>query len=145
MTYFLVDCEAPFGLGAPSVTDMTKFGAVELASRASFYGPDCAQRTFELFELWLRRFPPRPIFVSDNVAYDWQWINFYFWRYLGHNPFGHSGRRISDFYAGLRGDFDQQSGWKRLRQTKHDHNPVHDAMGNAEALAKLLADVGTKV
>ena len=40
------------------------------------------------------------MFVSDNPAYDFQWINFYFWRYFGMNPFGHSGRRIADFYAG---------------------------------------------
>ena len=23
------------------------------------------------------------VFVSDNPAYDFQWINFYFWRYFG--------------------------------------------------------------
>jgi hypothetical protein len=45
------------------------------------------------------------VFVSDNPACDFQWINFSFWRYLGQNPFGHSGRRIADFYAGLVGDF----------------------------------------
>jgi hypothetical protein len=28
--------------------------------------------------------------------------------------------------------------WKRLRRTKHDHHPVHDALGNAEALIRLL-------
>lgn len=27
---------------------------------------------------------------------------------------------------------------KRLRRTKHDHHPVHDALGNAEALRRLF-------
>ena len=49
------------------------------------------------------------------------------------NPFGHSGRRISDYYAGLMGDFRQTQGWKHYRVTPHDHNPVNDAMGNVEA------------
>jgi hypothetical protein len=27
--------------------------------------------------------------------------------------------------------------WKHLRETKHTHNPVDDAMGNAEVLVKM--------
>lgn len=60
------------------------------------------------------------------------------WRYFGANPFGHSGRRIADFYAGLVGDFRSTQKWKRLRRTKHDHHPVHDALGNAEALIRIF-------
>ena len=51
---------------------------------------------------------------------------FYFWRYIGENPFGPSGRRIADFYAGLVGDFRSTQKWERLRRTTHDHHPVHD-------------------
>ena len=80
----------------------------------------------------------KPIFVSDNPAFDWQWINDGFWRTLGRNPFGHSARRIGDFYAGLVGDFTNSSSWKKLRSTPHDHNPVNDAMGNLEAFERLL-------
>jgi hypothetical protein len=54
------------------------------------------------------------------------------------NPFGHSGRRIGDFYAGPVGDFHNTQKWKRLRRTKPDHHPVNDALGNAEALIRLL-------
>ncbi|WP_066905263.1 hypothetical protein [Millisia brevis] len=43
----------------------------------------------------------RPIFVSDNPAYDWQWISAVFDTAMQPNPFGHSGRRLGDFYAGL--------------------------------------------
>ena len=34
--------------------------------------------------------------------------------------------------------FTDASSWKRLRITKHDHHPVHDAMGNLEAFERLL-------
>jgi hypothetical protein len=27
--------------------------------------------------------------------------------------------------------------WKHLRKTAHDHNPVNDALGNAEALLEM--------
>ena len=57
---------------------------------------------------------------------------------ISNNPFGYSARRIGDFYAGLIGDFKDASSWKRLRITKHDHHPVHDAMGNLEAFERLL-------
>jgi hypothetical protein len=33
--------------------------------------------------------------------------------------------------------------WKHLRDTKHDHNPVNDAKGNAEVLIKMY-DMGLK-
>ena len=108
-TLIVVDCEAPFGVGSPSVGDMTEFGAVDLNAlregrTETFHGTDCSEETFSKFREWLE--PRKPVvFVSDNPAYDFQWVNFYFWRYFGENPFGHSGRRIADFYAGLVGDF----------------------------------------
>jgi hypothetical protein len=106
-------------------------------STHAFHGVDCTEETFRRFREWLE--PRKPVvFVSDNPAYDFQWINFYFWRYFGENPFGHSGRRIADFYAGLVGDFRNTQRWKRLRRTKHDHHPVHDALGNAEALIRIF-------
>ena len=120
----------------------TRSGAVDVNALRdgrveTFHGVDCTEDTFRQFREWLD--PRKPVvFVSDNPAYDFQWINFYFWRYFGENPFGHSGRRIADFYAGLMGDFRSTQKWKRLRRTKHDHHPVHDALGNAEALIRIF-------
>ena len=95
---------------------------------------------FTAFDEWLRsKVNGQPVFVSDNPAWDWQWITDGFHRGIGRNPFGHSGRRIGDYYAGLVGNFRRTQEWKRLRATKHDHHPVHDARGNKEALKRLLA------
>lgn len=77
----------------------------------------------------------RPVFVSDNPAFDWSYMNYYFHRFIGSNPFGYSARRIGDFYCGLTKDY--FASWKKLRKTKHDHNPVNDAKGNAEALIAM--------
>lgn len=90
------------------------------------------------FELWLKdNVKGKPVFLSDNLAFDWQWINYYFHYYLGRNPFGFSGRRIGDLYSGMIGDIMKGSEWKKFRMTKHTHNPVDDARGNAEAMLKL--------
>jgi hypothetical protein len=156
----VVDCEA-WG-GAPCVGKLTEFGAVHYETGQWFHGkiwehrvnPDnpaqslqplnmvaLPEAVFADFRQWLTRLPDknRPVFVSDNPAYDWQWINDGFWQTQGMNPFGHSARRIGDFYAGLMGSFSSTQTWKNLRVTTHDHNPVHDAQGNVEALRRLLA------
>ncbi len=91
----------------------------------------------EAFERWIQETTRgRPVFFSDNLAFDWQFVNWYFHTYLGRNPFGWSGRRIGDLYCGLVRDAYAQ--WKHLRTTPHDHDPVNDAKGNAEALLALV-------
>lgn len=55
--------------------------------------------------------------------------------YIGKNPFGFSGRRIGDLYCGMKMDTSLNFEWKKkYRKTKHTHNPVFDAKGNAEAI-----------
>lgn len=76
----------------------------------------------------------RPTFVTDNLAYDWQWINYYFYHYCGDNPFWHSWTRINDIYAWMQMDMGARNKWQKFRRTKHTHNPVDDAKWNAEAL-----------
>lgn len=93
--------------------------------------------------MWMRSFDVdkvRAVFVSDNPGWDFMWIAYGFDSAGLENPFGHSSRRIGDFAAGLAGNWKQQTKWKSLRETRHTHNPVDDAMGNAEALAKLLEE-----
>jgi hypothetical protein len=156
MSLIFVDCESDGP--CPGKGELTEFGAVELRSRKTFHGvlweanPDPvnpalplrtgkrfdAQKVYTDFETWLNQFGSRPVFVSDNPAFDWQWINYGFHHTLGRNPFGFSARRIGDFAAGLKGDFYAKQDWKRLRITNHDHNPVNDAMGNAEAFERLV-------
>lgn len=87
----------------------------------------------------------RPVLVSDNPAFDWQFINYYLHAFTGGNPFGHSARRIGDFAAGLEKSFSAGSKWKKLRKTAHTHHPLDDAKGNAEALIALAAQHQVKL
>lgn len=86
----------------------------------------------------------RPIFVSDNNGFDWQWINWYFHHFTETNPFGHSSRRLGDMYAGYVRNLKDTSGWKALRKTKHTHNPLQDALGVAEGLLALSRMISAK-
>jgi len=157
-SWIFVDCEA-YG-GCPRTGQLTEFGAVDFKTRRTFHGiilettpnpenpaipaakgevsPVKERAAFIAFEKWLRTLPPPWVFWSDNPAFDWQWINDGFWRYLNRNPFGHSARRIGDLYAGLVRDVRAASKWKKFRVTPHDHNPVHDALGNVEAVTAFL-------
>jgi DNA polymerase III epsilon subunit-like protein len=112
--------------------------AVSGFSREQHAAFDDPKGVMERFAIWLdEHCDGRPVFVSDNLAFDWQFINYYFHHFLGRNPFGFSGRLIGDLYAGLRKDAYQGNDWKKFRITRHSHDPVDDARGNAEALKKF--------
>jgi hypothetical protein len=164
MSFIIVDVEADGPI--PAEYSMVCFGAVlfDEALHHSFYGQtrpisdqfkpaalvvsgfsrdqhlkfDDPKSVMGRFEGWVEEHSKgRPVFVSDNLAFDWQFINYYFHRFLGENPFGFSGRRIGDLYAGLVKDVYKATDWKKYRVTKHTHDPVDDARGNAEALKKF--------
>ncbi len=85
----------------------------------------------------------RPIFISDNNGFDWQFINWYFHEFVGKNPFGHSSTNLGSLYKGLVKDTTKN--FKHLRQSKHTHNPVDDARGNAEALLHMHDNLGLNI
>ncbi len=76
------------------------------------------------------------MFFSDNNGFDWQFVNWYFHYYLGKNPFGFSSTNIGSLYKGMVKN--TRHNFKHLRKTKHTHNPVDDAKGNAEALQSMI-------
>lgn len=128
--------------GAARMEEAAAVSGVSVEQHKSFREPAAVMK--ECME-WIAKVNKdgRPIFVSDNPAFDWQFMNFYFHKYCGQNPFGFSARRIGDFYCGLRKDF--FANWKQLRKTRHDHNPVNDAKGNAEALIQMAKTHGVKL
>ena len=162
MSYIVVDVEADGPV--PGIYSMVSFGAVivEPSLSKTFYGetkpisiswiPEALavsgfsreqhlgfedpMPVIQRFDRWIKENSKgHPIFISDNLAFDWQWINYYFHFFTGKNPFGFSGRRIGDLYAGMK--MDTFIKWKHLRKTIHDHNPVNDAKGNAEVLLQM--------
>jgi len=172
MSYIVVDIEADGEI--PGRNSIVCFGAVivEPTLSKTFYGktkpisenwkPDALavsgfsreqHLTFDDPALVMQNFHSwiiensigKPTFISDNLAFDWQWINWYFHMYRNENPFGFSGRRIGDLYCGMMKDTGLNQEWKRkYRKTKHTHHPVDDAKGNAGALI-AMKNLGLKI
>jgi len=170
MTYIMVDVEADGPI--PGDYSMVCFGAivVEPALDKTFYGRlkpvsdkwvpealavsgftreetlqfDEPTTVMQRFAEWIRTASHgQPMFISDNNGFDWQFINWYFHHFLGKSPFGHSSTNLGSLYKGVVRDM--FTNFKRLRKTKHTHNPVDDARGNAEALLQIKDKYDLKI
>lgn len=84
----------------------------------------------------------RIVMVSDNPGFDFQWMNFELMNHVGQQLLGHSARRIGDVWSGLRKRPMETATWRRFRITPHDHDPLNDAMGNAEAWLEMWRQYG---
>jgi hypothetical protein len=171
MSYISVDIEADGPIPGTDCYSMISFGAVivEPSLSKKFYAeikpisdkwiPEALavsgfsreqtlqfenpKMAMERFGQWvLENSKGRPIFIADNNGFDWSFINCYFHYFTGKNPFGFSSRRIGDLYCGYVNDTFAK--WKQLRQTKHTHNALDDAIGNAEAILKMK-QLGLKI
>lgn len=85
----------------------------------------------------------RLLFISDNNGFDYMFVCWYFHHFLGENPFGHSSTNLGSLYKGLVKDTFQN--FKHMRKTFHDHNPLNDALGNAEAFLQIIKEMDLKV
>lgn len=164
MQYIMVDVESDGN--CPGIYNMICFGAVSIDDTTkTFYGTtrpitekwdpealavsgftredtmkfDEPSVTMAKFEKWLEQFG-RVHFISDNNGFDYGFINYYFHRFLGSNPFGHSSTNLNSLYKGMvKSTF---KNCKHLRKTKHTHDPVDDCIGNIEALGHMVENMG---
>lgn len=128
------------------ISDRFVPGALEVSgfSREETLAFNDPKQVMEAFDRWLAaNAGGRPTFVSDNNGFDWQFINWYFHHFLGKNRFGHSSMNLGSLYKGLVKDTFKN--FKHLRQTRHTHDPVDDARGNAEALLHLKDHMGLAI
>lgn len=113
-------------------------------SREEAMGFQTAYEVMQDFDHWLAtNVKGRAMFISDNNGFDYQFVNWYFWHFLDKSPFGHSSTNLGSLYKGMVSDVTRN--FKHLRKTKHDHNPVNDALGNAEALLHMVTKMGLTV
>jgi hypothetical protein len=87
------------------------------------------------FREWLATLKKQPIFVSDNNGFDWMFVCWYFHHFIGKCPLGFSSQNLGSLYKGLMKDV--KVTFKHLRKTKHTHDPLDDARGNAEAMLQF--------
>jgi len=170
MAYIMVDVESDGPI--PGDYSMISFGAVLVDEKLdkTFYGklkpvsdkfiPEALavsgftreetlsfedpEKVMNDFSVWLKNnTKDRLVFISDNNGFDWMFICWYFHHFTGANPFGFSSQNLGSLYKGVVKDTFQT--FKHLRKTKHTHNPVDDARGNAEALLTIKSEYGLKI
>ncbi len=100
------------------------------------------------FESWLAaEVPPgqQPIFVAFNAPFDWMFVNDYFHRYLGRNPFGHTALDLKAFYMGLSGTEWAKTSMRHVSARylgcrQLTHHALQDAVDQAELFREMLAE-----
>jgi len=100
------------------------------------------------FKLWIHSLVGEdavPVFVGLNAPFDWSFINYYFHRYVGENPFGFRALDVKSYYMGAAGcswaDTRSSQIAANLNPTRRgDHDALHDALYQAELfrLARAL-------
>lgn len=78
-----------------------------------------------------------PVFVGFNAPFDWSFVNYYFHRFAGANPFGFAALDIKAYYMGATGCkwSDTRSSLVSARlspQRRGNHNALSDALYQAE-------------
>lgn len=144
-------------IGACDVSDPTQTFACELKPTTRNADPKALEVTglsldqleqdgldpavaMQAFQDWVVRASgadATPVFVGFNAPFDWSFVNYYFHRYLGENPFGFAALDIKSMYMGATG-----SSWTQTRSSqiaaalrptlKGNHNALHDAQYQAE-------------
>ncbi len=88
----------------------------------------------------------QPILVAFNAPFDWMFINDYFHRYYGSNPFGHSAIDIKALFLGHAGGDWKQTGMDAVNQQVGLAKPLsHHALEDARDQAKLFMQIITQI
>lgn len=104
--------------------------------------------SMSLFDDWIKKETPedgRPVFVAFNAPFDWMFVNDYFHRYLGRNPFGHTALDIKAFYMGLTGQPWSHTSMKYigpryLNNREITHHALRDAIDQADIFEQMITE-----
>lgn len=99
------------------------------------------------FANWLQESLPdgaKAVFVGLNTPFDWSFVNYYFVRFCGGNPFGHTALDIKALYMGATGCTWTQTTSSQMAQRLHPlkkgtHSALEDALYQAELFRLVLA------
>ena len=107
------------------------------------------KEAMEKFADWIAKVSGdrKPIFVGSPIAFDWCFVNYYFIKFLGHNPFGVSGIDLKSVWIGKTNskwhvttmdDIKKKLG---LEHIPHTHNALEDAKEQSIIFGNMM-DLG---
>lgn len=101
--------------------------------------PAAAMKSFSDWLATLVRPGEIMVFVGFNAPFDWSFVNYYFHRFVGENPFGFTALDIKALYMGATG-----CSWRDTRSSKMAENlrptlvGTHDALQDARYQAEIF-------
>jgi DNA polymerase III alpha subunit (gram-positive type) len=123
----------------PQALEVCKLSMSKLKQNGA--SPYDAMRKFADWITWTSK-EKHPTFVGFNLGFDWSFVNWYFIKYLGENPFGVSGIDTKSVWFG------RDLFWKHTTKTnikrslklnlEHTHNALDDAREQAIIFEKIL-------
>jgi DNA polymerase III epsilon subunit-like protein len=94
------------------------------------------------FDAWIAESTPAghvPVLVAFNAVFDWMFVDAYFQRFLGRNPFGHTALDVKAYYMGMTGSSWASTSLRVLSPLYLDGRPLsHNALGDARDQAELF-------
>ena len=118
----------------PEALAVTGFTEAQIAE---FPDPKIAMTDFLAWVNEIKERTGNAMLVTDNPYFDAAFLSYYFWVFTDGNPFGHSSLSLTSLFKGWAKT--NKASFKHLRDTKHQHHSLLDALGNAEAFEKLIA------
>lgn len=99
------------------------------------------------FEAWIATHvagDATPIFVGLNASFDWSFVNYYFHRFIGTNPFGFTALDIKAFFMGATACAWHETKSSAIAKVVHPSlKGSHDALDDARYQAELFRLVRT--
>jgi DNA polymerase III alpha subunit (gram-positive type) len=104
------------------------------------------QQAMKKFADWIAKVSGRrkPVFVAYPVTFDWSFVNYYFYKYIGLNPFGVSGINIKSVWIGKTNAKWHSIGIDDIKKSLciehllHTHNALDDAKAQSILFKKMI-------
>ena len=114
--------------------------AAWLACRENQRAPDLVMADYLR---WIQSLPGRPIFVAMPAGFDFLFVYWYFIRFLGESPFGHSALDMKSFAMALLGSEFRKAGKSAFPKAwqstlPHTHIALDDAREQGESFIAML-------
>lgn len=119
----------------PEALEVTGLSLARLAEDG--LAPDAAMQSFAAWVGSLSNEGQIPVFVGLNAPFDWSFVNYYFHRFTGTNPFGFTAVDIKALFMGATGCTWRDTRSSAIARRVHptlagDHDALHDALYQAE-------------